>query len=156
MVLLVHLRVLSVGRLGITAAVTIGTVVCIAVGGGILRHALRKTRTLRAILRSSCVARGGRLVPDGGKLRVLRRLSGDTDSLSHLSVDRSFGSATLVGTLLNVSAVTLLVGLARGLLLLLLRLPLFSDLLELCKVELASYIRFVLRRQDKRAWVDRC
>jgi hypothetical protein len=65
MVLLVHLRVLSVGRLRITAAVTIGTVVYIAVGGGILRHALRKTWTLRAVLRSCRVARGGRLVPDG-------------------------------------------------------------------------------------------
>jgi hypothetical protein len=156
MVLLVHLRVLSVRRLRVTAAVTIGTVVCIAVGGGILRHALRKTRTLRAILRSSCVAGGGRLVPDGRKLRVLRRLSGDTDSLSHLSVDRSFGGTTLMGTLLNVGAVSLFVGLARGFLLLLLCLPLFSDLLELCEVELASYIRCVLTRQDKRAWVDRC
>jgi hypothetical protein len=130
MVLLVHLRVLSVGRLRVTAAVTIGTVVCIAVGGSILRHAFRKTWALRAILRSSGVARGGRLIPYGRKLRVLRRLTRDADSLSHLSIDRSFGSATLVGALLLIGAMALLVGLARSLLLLLLRLPLFSDFLE--------------------------
>jgi hypothetical protein len=143
MVLLVHLRVLSVGRLRVTVAVTIGTVVCITVGGGILRHAFRKTWALRAILRSSRVARSGRLVPDGRKLRVLRRLTRDTDSLSHLSVDRSFGSATLVGALLNIGAVTLLVGLACGLLLLLLRLPLLADFFELWEVKLASYIMSV-------------
>jgi hypothetical protein len=100
--------------------------------------------TLRVILRSSGVARGGRLVPDGRKLRVLGTLSGNIDSLSHLFVDRTFRCATLLGTLLDVGAVALRIGLARGLLLLLLRLPLFSDLLELCEVELASYIRSVL------------
>jgi hypothetical protein len=74
-------------------------------------------------------------------LRVLRRLPRNADSLSHLSVDRSFGSAALVGALLHVGTVALLVSLARGLLLLFLRLPLFADLLEFCEVRLASYIK---------------
>lgn len=79
MVLLVHLRVLSIGRLWITAAVTIGTVVRIAVGGGILSHSLRKTGALGAVLRSSRVARGGRLIPDRRELRMLGRLPRDTN-----------------------------------------------------------------------------
>ena len=62
MTLLVHLWVLSVRRLRVTAVVTIWTVVRIAVGGGILSHALRKTWTLRAVLRGSAVTRGRRLV----------------------------------------------------------------------------------------------
>ena len=70
MVLLVHLGVLSVGGLRVTAAVTIGTVVRIAVGGGILSHSLRKTGALRSVLGSSRVARGSRLVPDRRELRV--------------------------------------------------------------------------------------
>jgi len=128
--LLIHLRVLSVGRLRVTAVVTIWTVVRIAVGGGILSHALRKTWTLRAVLRSSAVARGCRLVPDGRELGVLGRLSRDADCLSHLSVNRRLRSASLVSALLHVGPVSLFVGFARGLLLLLLRFPLLSNFLE--------------------------
>lgn len=140
MALLIHLRVLSVGRLRVTAVVTIWTVVRIAVGGGILSHALRKTWTLRAVLRSSAVARGCRLVPDGRELGVLGRLSGDADCLSHLSVNRRLRSASLVSALLHVGPVSLFVGFARGLLLLLLRFPLLSNFLEFCKNKLACYI----------------
>lgn len=143
MVLLVHLRVLSVGRLGVTAVVTIWTVVRIAVGGGILSHALGETWTLRAVLRSSAVARGCRLVPDGRKLGMLRRLTRDADRLSHLSIDRRFRSASFVSALLHVGAVSLFVGFACSLFLLLLCFPFLSDFLELCKVKLASYIRSV-------------
>lgn len=135
MALRIHLRVLSVRRLGVTAAVITGTVVCIAVWGGILSHALRKTWALRAILRSSGVARGSRLVPDGRKLGMLRGLTRHANCLSHLPVDRSLaGSGTVVLTLLDVSAVTLLVSLARSLLFLLLCLPFFTDFFELCMV----------------------
>lgn len=140
MVLLVHLRVLSVRRLWITAAVTIGTVVRIAVWGGILGHAFRKAWTLRAVLRSSCVARGGWLIPNGRELRMLRSLPGDTDCLPHLSVDRSFGRTTLVSALLHISAVSLFVGFACSLFLLLLRLPLFADFLEFCNAKSVCYV----------------
>jgi hypothetical protein len=137
MVLLVHLWVLAVGRLRITVVVTIGTVVRIAVGGGILSHALRKTWALSAILRSGRVAGCRWLITDGRELRVLRRLARYTDCLSHLAVDGSLRSTTVVGALLDVSAVSLFVSLARGLLLLLLGLPLFPDLLEFYKIKLA-------------------
>jgi hypothetical protein len=136
MVLLVHLWVLTVGRLRITAVVTIGTVVRIAVGGGILSHALRKTWALGAILRSSRVAGCRRLIPDRRELRVLRRLAGYTDCLSHLAVDGSLRSTTVVGALLDVSAVSLFVRLACGFLLLLLGLPLFPNFLEFYKIKL--------------------
>lgn len=63
--LLIHLRILTIGRLWITAVVTIGTVICIAVRGGILAHAFRNTWALRAVLRSGGVARRSRLVADG-------------------------------------------------------------------------------------------
>jgi hypothetical protein len=89
MTLLIHLGVLSVGRLRITAIVTIGTVVCVAIWGSILSHALRKAWALRAILRRGIIARGCRLVPDGRELRVWRSLSGHTDGLSHLTIDGS-------------------------------------------------------------------
>jgi len=135
MTLLVHLRVLSVRRLRVTAAVTIGTVVCVAVWGGILSHALRKARTLRAVLRGGVVARGRRLVPDGWELSVLRRLSRHTNSLSHLTVDWSFSRRrTIVSTLLRISTVALVISLALRLFLLLLCLPLFADFLELYEV----------------------
>lgn len=143
MTLLVHLRILSVRRLRITAAVTIGTVVCVAVGGGILSHALRKTWTLRAVLRSGVVARGGRLVPDGWELSVRRRLSRHTNSLSHLPVDwRLSLGRTIMRTLLLISPVALVISLARRLFLLLLCLPLLANLLELYEfLKSATYNR---------------
>jgi len=64
---------------------------------------------------------------------VLRRLSGDTNCLSHLSVGRYFGRAPLVSALLHVGSVSLFVGFACSLLLLLLRLPLFPDFFEFCR-----------------------
>jgi len=112
MTLLVHLWVLSVRRLRV------------------MSHALRKTWTLRAVLRGSAVTRGRRLVPEGWELGVLRRLSRDTNCLSHLSIDRCLRSASLVGALLHVGPVSLFVGFARSLLLLLLRFPLLADFLE--------------------------
>jgi hypothetical protein len=134
MTLLVHLGVLSVGRLGITAAVTIGTVVCVAVWGSILSHALRKTWTLRSILRGSIVARGCRLIPNGRELRVRGSLSRHTDSLSHLPVHGGFTRrTTLVHALLDVSSVALVISLALGLFLLLLCLPFFSNFFEFYK-----------------------
>jgi hypothetical protein len=135
--LLVHLRVLSVRRLRVTAVVTIWTVVRIAVGGGILSHALRKTWALRAVLRGSAVPRGCRLVPDGRELGVLRGLSGNTDCLAHLTINRRLRSTSLMGALLHVGPVSLLVSFARSLLLLLLRFPLLANFLEFCKNELA-------------------
>lgn len=134
MTLLVHLRVRSVGRLRVTAIVTIGTVVFVAVWGSILSHALRETWALRSVLRSGVVARRCRLVTDRRELGVRRGLSRDTNGLSHLTVDWSFtGRRTLVGTLLCIDPVTLIVSLALRLLLLFLCLPLFTDLLELYK-----------------------
>jgi hypothetical protein len=127
--------------LRVTAVVTIWTVVCIAVGGGILSHALRKTWTLRAILRSSTVTRGCRLVPDGRELRVLGGLSRDADCLSHLAINRSLRSASFMGALLNVGPVSLFVGFTCSLLLLLLCFPLLSNFLEFCEDGLACYIR---------------
>jgi hypothetical protein len=131
MTLLVHLGVLSVGRLGVTAIVTIGTVVG-AVWGRILSHVLRQTRTLGAVLWSSIVARGRRLVPNGRQLRVRRTLSRHTDSLSHLPVDRSFArrASFVTAALLNVGSMTLVICLALSLFLLLLGFPLFTNLLE--------------------------
>lgn len=115
--LLVHLWVLSVGRLG---------VVCHAFGD--------PAWTLRAIRRSRVVTRSGRLVADRGQLCVRRRLPWYTNSLLHLSVNSrlSFARGTaIMGTLLCIGAVTLVVSLALCLFLLLLCLPLFADLLEL-------------------------
>jgi len=119
-VLLVHLRVLSVGRLGV------------------MSHALGETWTLRAVLRSSAVARGCRLVPDGRKLGMLRRLTRDADRLSHLSIDRRFRSASFVSALLHVGAVSLFVGFACSLFLLLLCFPFFSDFFELFRSALCA------------------
>jgi hypothetical protein len=134
MTLLVHLRVCSVRRLGITAAVTTGTVVRVAVWSRILSHALRKTWTLGAVLRRGVVARGSRLVPDGRELSVWRGLSRATNSLTHLTIDLRFsGGCTLVSTLLLIGPVALIVSLAQRLFLLLLSFPLFADLLELYK-----------------------
>jgi hypothetical protein len=82
MALLVHLRVLTVRRLGVAAAVSTGADMYVAVWGRILSHALRQAWTLRAILRRRVVVGGRRLVPDGWQLRVGRPLSWDTDSLS--------------------------------------------------------------------------
>lgn len=115
MTLLVHLRVLSVRRLRV------------------MSHALRQTWALSTILWSSIVARGRRLITNGWQLRVGRTLSRHTDSLSHLPVDGSFARrATFVPALLvDVCSVALVICLALSLFLLLLRLPLFADLLEL-------------------------
>lgn len=139
-ILLVHLRVLSVRGLGVTAVVTIGTVVRITVWGGILSHAFRKSRTLRAVLRGGVVARHSRLVPDGWKLSVRRRLTRYADSLSHLTVHGRFaGRATVMRTLLHIGAVALLVSFALLILLLLFRLPLFAYLFEFYGREVSSY-----------------
>jgi hypothetical protein len=139
--LLVHLRVLSVGRLGVAAAVTTDTAVGNCLGIHVLCHAFgNPARALRAIRRSRVVPRSSRLVADGGQLGVRRGLSWHTNSLSHLSVDcrLSFARGTAVmGTLLRIGAVTLIIGLALCLFLLLLCLPLFADLLELCNVKSA-------------------
>lgn len=133
MALRVHLRVLSIRRLRITAAVTIWTIVCVAVWGRILGHAFRETWTLSAILRGGCVARGCSLIPDRRQLRMLGRLSRHTDCLSHLSIDRWFTRrSAVVLTLLHIGTVSFVVSLACGFLLLLLCLPLFSNLFELC------------------------
>jgi hypothetical protein len=138
MALLVHLRILSVRRLRVTAAVTIGTVVCVAIWSGILSHALRKTRALCAILRSGVVAGSGRLIPNRWELSVWRGLSRHTNSLSHLTINWSFARGrALVSTLLCIGTVTFIIGLALRLFLLLLRFPLFANLLELYKVKSA-------------------
>ena len=78
---------------------------------------------------------------------MLRGLTRHTNCLSHLSVDRSLArSGTIMLTLLNVGPVTLLVGLARGLFLLLLCLPLFTNLFKFCVVvKLVSYTRCIKR-----------
>jgi hypothetical protein len=132
MTLLVHLRVLSVRRLWVTAAVSIGTVVHIVVGGSILSHALRQTWTLRAVLRRGVIARGRRLIPDGWQLRVGRALPWHANSLSHLPIDRGFTRrTTLVRTLLCISTVALIISLALSFLFLLLCLPFLADLFEL-------------------------
>ena len=102
----------------------------------ILCHALRDTRALR-VLRTRGVARRRRLVTDWGELRVCRSLSRHADSLSHLTVDRSVG-AVVVRSARVASTRTLVVGLAGSLLLLLLSLPLLSDLFEFYVVELAT------------------
>jgi hypothetical protein len=131
--LLVHLRVLSVWRLRVAAAVTIGTVVRVVVGGRILSHALRQTWALCAVLGSRVVARGRRLIADGWQLRVGRTLAWHTNSLSHLPIDRGFTRrASFMDALLLISPVAFIVGLALGLFFLLLRLPFFADLLEFC------------------------
>ena len=67
MTLLIHWRGLAVWRLGVTATVTIGTVV--AVGSTIL-NSLRQTRTLGPVLLRGRLSRGGRLVTDGRKRLV--------------------------------------------------------------------------------------
>lgn len=140
MALLVHLRVLSVRRLGVTAVVTIWTVVCVAIGSRILSHALRKTRTLSAVLGRGIVARGCGLIPNRRQLCMRRTLSWYTNGLSHLSVDRCFAWRTALVTLLCIGSVALIVSLALSLFLLLLCLPFFANLLELCVVvESASY-----------------
>jgi hypothetical protein len=64
-----------------------------------------------------------------------RSLSRHTDSLSHLTVNGGLArGSTLVDTLLHVGTVALIVSLAQCLLLLLLCLPLFPDLFELCNI----------------------
>jgi hypothetical protein len=135
--LLVHLRVLAVRRLGVTAAVTTGTVIRNAVWSRILSHALWETGTVCAILRGRRAARGRWLVPDRWQLGVRGWLPGHTNCLSHLSVNGGLGRATavvllalLLHVLLHLSAVSLVLGLARSLLLLLLGLPLFTDFLK--------------------------
>jgi len=136
--LLIHLGVLTVRGLGVTAVVTIGTVVRIAVGGSILSHAFRKTWTLRAVLRSSSVARGSGLVPDRRQLRVLRRLTRHTNCLAHLPINRSLTRSTaIVDALLDVGAVSLLIGLARSLFFLLLCFPLLANFFKFYVVKLA-------------------
>jgi hypothetical protein len=131
--LLVHLGVLSIWRLRVAAAVTIGTVVGVVVGGRILSHALRQTWALCAVLRSSIVTRGRRLIPNGRQLRVRRTLAWHTNSLSHLPINRGFTRRTsFVDALLLISTVALIIGLALGLFFLLLRLPFFADFLKLC------------------------
>lgn len=99
-------------------------------GGAILSHALRKAWTLSAILRSTIITRGSRLVADGWQ-SVRRRLARYTYGLSHLSIDRRFTRwTTLVRTLLLVGTVSLFVCLSLCLFLLLLGLPFLTDLLE--------------------------
>lgn len=163
--LLIHLWVLPVRRLRVTAAVTIGTVVCIAVGGGILSHAFRKTWTLRAVLRSSSVARSRGLIPDGRKLRMLRRLTRNTDSLTHLTIDGGFArSTTLMDALLHIGSMSLLVSFACSFLFLLLCLPFLANFLKFCRnksVELFN-VNIILigvgvglvSCQAEQAWVD--
>jgi hypothetical protein len=132
MALLVHLRVLCVRGLGVTAAVSARADIHIVIGGRILSHAFGQTWTLRSVLRRRVVARGCGLVSDRGQLRVGRALSWYTDSLPHLTVDRGFTRrTTLMGALLCICPVALVVSLALGLLLLLLCLPLLANFLEL-------------------------
>ena len=142
MTLLVHLRILAVRRLRITADVvtTTETDVCI-VGCYVLCHAFRKAGTMCTVLRSSRCAGRSRLIPNGWQLRVRGLLAWHTYSLSHLSIDRRLRRTTVVRNtlllllllmlLLHLSAMTLIVGLARGFLFLLLGLPFFADLLKL-------------------------
>lgn len=67
-----------------------------------------------------------------------RLLAGHTDSLAHLSVDRCFWWAAVVGNtlllrvLMHLGALAFVVSLALSLLLLLLGLPFLADLFELC------------------------
>lgn len=137
MALLVHLRVLAVWRLRVTIEVVNTRTSIHNVGSRILCHALGKTGTMCAILRSSRCARGCRLVPDGRELRVGRLLTRYTNGLTHLSVDRSLRRATVVshtlllGVLVHLGALTLVVGLTLGFLFLLLSLPFFANFLEL-------------------------
>jgi hypothetical protein len=138
---LVHLRVLSVRRLRVAVAVTIWTVVCIAVGSRILSHALRKTWTLSAVLRRGIIAGGCGLIPNGRQLCVRRTLSWYTHGLSHLSVGRCFAWRTALMTLLCIGSVALIISLALGLFLLLLRLPFFANLFELCIVDKSATYR---------------
>lgn len=131
MTLLVHLRVLAIWRRGITAAVTIGTVVDVAAGCAILCHSLRKPRALGSILRAGRVARSCRLVADGWQLRVTRTLTRHSNGLSHLSIDRSVG--TVVVTSLTVGGtLSLFVSLSLSFFLLLLCLPLLANFFEFC------------------------
>lgn len=138
MTLLVHLRVLAVWRLRVTVVgVTTRTVVRI-VGRSILCHALRETGTVCAVLRSSRCARRSRLVTNRWQLRMRGLLAGNAYSLAHLSVDRCIRWATVVRNtlllrvLVHLSALAFIISLALSLLLLLLSLPFFADLLELC------------------------
>src|SRR4051812_15607906 len=96
MTLLIHLWVLAVGRLRVTAAVTTRTVVGIAVGV-ILSHSLREPRALRAVLGTRRVARHGRLVADRGQLVVAGWLARHPDGLSHLPVDGRLGAVVVGG-----------------------------------------------------------
>lgn len=131
MTLLVHRRVLAVRRLRVTAAVTIRAVVCIAGRGGILPHALAEARTLRAVLRTGCVARCSRLVPDRRELRMAGCLPRDSaDRLSHLTVDRSV-VAVVVGAALFGGSLGFFCSLALCFLFLLLGFPFLADFLEL-------------------------
>jgi hypothetical protein len=153
--LLVHLRVLSIRGLGVTAAVTIGTVIHVAVWGGILSHAFREPGTLRAVLRRSVIARGSRLVPNGWKLSVRRRLTRHANSLSHLAIHWCFAwRATVVRALLHIGAVALFISFAQCILLLLLCLPLFAYLFKFYDRRVSSYNTGDDSCQDKRAGAD--
>ena len=138
MTLLVHLRILAVGRLRVTAAVTTRTVVGIAVGV-ILSHSLRKPWALRAVLRARRVARDRRLISNRGQLIVTCCLPRNPDSLSHLTVDWRLRSVVVRGSRV-AGSLPLVISFAGGFLLLLFGLPLLADLFELCEVvELVSY-----------------
>jgi hypothetical protein len=159
--LLVHLRVLAIWRLRITVVgVTTGTVVRI-VGRSILCHALRETRTVRAVLRSSRSARCSRLVPNRWQLRVRGLLAGYAYSLAHLSIRRCLRRATvmrnalLLRVLVHLSALAFVISLALSLLLLLFGLPFLADFFKLCD-ESQSYgsMNGRDRCQGERARVD--
>jgi hypothetical protein len=76
---------------------------------------------------------------------VSRSLSRHADGLSHLTVNGSVG-AVVVRSARVASTRTLVISLARSLLLLLLGLPLLSDLFELCEVvELATCNTYIKR-----------
>ena len=139
MTLLVHLRVLTVWRLWVTAAVTTWTVVDIAGGGAILSHSLSEPWALSAILRPRSVTRGSRLISDRRQLRMPRCWPRYAYCLSHLTVDRSIGGV-VVGCAAFGGTLSLLFGLALGFLLLFLGFPFFANFFEFCEVaKLATY-----------------
>lgn len=129
----VHLGVLSVvWRRGITTSVTIGAVVDIARSGAILSHPVIHSRPLAGVLgRCGVTRRGGLIAREGWQLRVGIALS------SHAS--RGAGMAIrIAGAVVSGAAITsgstlprFFLGLACVLFLLLLGLPLLSNLLEL-------------------------
>lgn len=138
MTLLVHLWVLTIGRLGVTAAVTIWAVVRIASRGGILSNALCQPWALCSVLGTRRVAGRSRLVADGGKLRVAGSLARHANRLAHLSVHGCFGTV-VVAAILFGCALSLLVRLALGLLFLLLGLPFFANFLEFYSRQVSTY-----------------